>query len=186
MTENTTEMPMYLVPGKVAPEMEHRAQTIVFDRYGRELLWSDFHAYMTAIGTPIQPCADVETAAVIRAPSPVTPTVTKAVKRDLFPVGVDMELVRRTDMEAKLSVRDRLVKATMRALDAKTGHYQTMQNERDVLKDQIARLRGALSCAKDAITSDLNSSSIVCTVWAGPGETLVDFIDAALNEGTAA
>ncbi|GAN98021.1 hypothetical protein Geu3261_0372_006 [Komagataeibacter europaeus NBRC 3261] len=49
----------------------------------------------------------------------------------------------------------------------------------------IARLQGALSYVRQAITSDLNSRSIICTVWAGPGETLVDYIDAALNEGAA-
>ncbi|GCE89647.1 hypothetical protein MSKU15_1248 [Komagataeibacter diospyri] len=183
MIESNTDKPMYLVSGEVSDEQASEIATIIALNTSKKI---GVHQAVRAIGSPIQPCAEVETAAVIRASSPVTPTTTKAVKRDLFPVGVDVELVRRTDMEVKLSVRDRLVKATMRALDAKTGHYQTVQNERDVLKDQIARLRGALSCAKDAITSDLNSSSIVCTVWAVPGETLVDFIDAALNEGTAA
>ncbi|MBO1325279.1 hypothetical protein K2X14_07865 [Acetobacter sp. TBRC 12305] len=53
------------------------------------------------------------------------------------------------------------------------------------LQAENARLREALSHAREAITSDENKSSIVCTVWAGPGETLVDYISSAL-EGSAA
>ncbi|MBO1325381.1 hypothetical protein K2X14_11420 [Acetobacter sp. TBRC 12305] len=47
------------------------------------------------------------------------------------------------------------------------------------------QLREALSHAREAITSDENKSSIVCTVWAGPGETLVDYISATLEGGAA-
>lgn len=50
---------------------------------------------------------------------------------------------------------------------------------------EIVRLQEALVAARDAITSDLNAKSIVCTVWAGPAETLVDYIDAALKGGAA-
>lgn len=50
---------------------------------------------------------------------------------------------------------------------------------------EIVRLREALVVARNAITSDLNAKGIVCTVWAGPAETLVDYIDAALKGGAA-
>ncbi|MCP1227935.1 hypothetical protein [Acetobacter fabarum] len=50
---------------------------------------------------------------------------------------------------------------------------------------EIVRLREALVVARGAITSGLNAKSIVCTVWAGPAETLVDYIDAALKGGAA-
>ena len=46
---------------------------------------------------------------------------------------------------------------------------------------EIAQLREALVTARDAITSDLNTKSIVCTVWAAPAETLVDYIDDTLK-----
>ncbi|MCG4261331.1 hypothetical protein K6W36_12225 [Acetobacter senegalensis] len=54
--------------------------------------------------------------------------------------------------------------------------------ERDA---EIARLRKGLSKARDAITSPHNAKSIVCTVWSGPAETLVDYIDAVLKGGAA-
>ena len=50
---------------------------------------------------------------------------------------------------------------------------------------EIGRLREALSGVRNAITSDLNAKSIICTVWAGPAETLVDYIDATLKGGVA-
>ncbi|OUJ10309.1 hypothetical protein HK25_06990 [Acetobacter sp. DsW_059] len=54
----------------------------------------------------------------------------------------------------------------------------------DIARDEeMVRLREALVVVRDAITSDLNAKSIVCTVWANPVETLVDYIDAALKEG---
>ncbi|GBQ52173.1 hypothetical protein ACM0P6_03020 [Komagataeibacter sucrofermentans] len=105
--EMKTETPMYLVPGKVTPEVEHRAANVVFDMYGREILWPVFHAYMTAIASPIQPCADVETVCVS------SPTLYDNLEdfdlAQVFPVslrsanGTDIELVRRADMEAQVA-----------------------------------------------------------------------------------
>lgn len=103
----TNETPMYLVPGKVTPEMERRAADVVFDKYGREILWTDFHAYMMAIVTPIQPCADVETVGW------VDPDILAIVRKDKGLRGMTLAnkkatsrtipLVRRTDMEAQVA-----------------------------------------------------------------------------------
>ena len=98
MSQNET--PMYLVPGKVTPAMERRAADVVFDMYGREILWTDFHAYMTAIATPIQPCADVETVAILKGSTAGYSSVTGPLGHMPIP---EYQLVRRTDMEAQVA-----------------------------------------------------------------------------------
>ncbi|MCW4589721.1 hypothetical protein NO263_03905 [Gluconacetobacter entanii] len=94
------EVKMYLVPDQATPEQEHRAETVVIDRYGHQITWPEFHAYMTAIATPIQPCADVET---------ITHEMKTCIEVDemtgmSYPVDYPInELVRRTDMEAQVA-----------------------------------------------------------------------------------
>ncbi|EGG74647.1 hypothetical protein SXCC_04751 [Gluconacetobacter sp. SXCC-1] len=117
----------------MTPEMEHRAAAVVFDRYGREILWTDFHAYMTAIGTPIQPCqpcADVKSVAWMTKASKHTPTVCRDVTVN---VPYDRcnydDLVFRTDMEVQLAARDeeiarlRVVEAEMHLLEEVCTFY---------------------------------------------------------------
>lgn len=157
----TNETPMYLVPGRLTDKQKLALQKHV-DAY-------DFDKALEAIGTPIQPCADVETVGwqVIRTgdgfplevfrSSEMAEWVGKAIKKPVDAVP----LVRRTDMEAQVA---------------------RVAAEKDA---EIARLREALLCARDAIMSGRNNHSIVCTIWAADGETLVDRIDDALNEGAA-
>ncbi|NSL93880.1 hypothetical protein [Acetobacter syzygii] len=59
------------------------------------------------------------------------------------------------------------------------------QAQIEALEAEVVRLREALEESRNAIMSDLNARSIVCTVWAAPAETLVDYIDAALKGGAA-
>ncbi|WP_130730904.1 hypothetical protein [Komagataeibacter xylinus] len=112
MTETKIEAPMYLLPGRLTPQQEHHAQATVMDLYGSDITFTEFHAYMAAIATPIQPCADVETACWITpgriaflrdqrinpsaayASAGATPTST---------APDDVALVRRTDMEAQIN-----------------------------------------------------------------------------------
>lgn len=75
-------------------------------------------------------------------------------------------------------------------LGKEAGAYLRLLSRRSVAEiiaehKEVARLREAFVAVRDAITSDLNAKSIVCTVWAGPAETLVDYIDAALKGGAA-
>lgn len=49
---------------------------------------------------------------------------------------------------------------------------------------EIERLRETLTAVRDTIEHNpdsINEGAIVCTVWFSPIETMVDFIDAALN-----
>lgn len=109
MTGKNTAIPMYLVPGKVTPEAEHRAANVVFDMYGREILWPVFHAYMTAIASPVQPCADVETVGYVHGDylkQGHRAVMCPASMRDPISGRIahfDTALVRRTDMEAQVA-----------------------------------------------------------------------------------
>lgn len=54
----------------------------------------------------------------------------------------------------------------------------------DEAADEIERLRETLTAVRDTIEHNpdsINEGAIVCTVWFSPIETMVDFIDAALN-----
>lgn len=75
MSQNET--PMYLVPGRLTDEQKLVLQKHV-DAY-------DFDGALASIGTPIQPCADVET---VTGPDDWCP------------------LIRRVDMAAQIAVRD--------------------------------------------------------------------------------
>ncbi|QHC35389.1 hypothetical protein [Komagataeibacter xylinus] len=151
--EMKTETPMYLVPGKVTPEVEHRAANVVFDMYGREILWPVFHAYMTAIASPVQPCADIETVCVS------LPTLYDNLKdfdrAQVFPVslrsanGMDIELVRRADMEAHVAhlsveiARLRVVEAEMHLLEEVCAFY-TNDEDRFIKADGNAEPYGMI------------------------------------------
>lgn len=133
MTETKTETTMYLVPGEVSDEQASEAATIIALNTSKKI---GVHQAVCMIGTPIQPCEDVKIAAVIRAPSSVTPTVTRAIRRSLFPAGVDVELVRRTDMEAQVA-------KVIAEKDAQIRHLETVTLPDDMTPD-IERALGTI------------------------------------------
>ncbi|KPH74070.1 hypothetical protein AE618_25975 [Bosea vaviloviae] len=50
------------------------------------------------------------------------------------------------------------------------------------LRAKLDRMRQALVSVRDAVTHEVNTHSIACTVWMPAGnETMVDFIDQALS-----
>jgi len=115
------------------------------------------------VGTPIPPCADVETfLRAIMSGKGIVTVLEPGIKHEPPAVFEDVPLVRRTDMEAQVA---RVVA------------------EKDA---EIVRLRGALSQVADALAYEINEHSIVDTVWISPIETMDDYINAALNEGSAA
>ncbi|KAB8122428.1 hypothetical protein D3W54_14650 [Komagataeibacter medellinensis] len=118
------------------------------------------------VGTPIPPCADVETVGYVN-PDDIQKSALSLgfaiIEIQEMPNHVYSEvLIRRTDMEAQVA---------------------KVAAEKDA---EIARLRGALSQVADALAYEINEHSIVDTVWVSPIETMDDFINAALNEGSAA
>lgn len=105
---------------------------------------------------------------------------------ELYPIGyINEDAIRR--------LATGVYRSTSLFRDEDKEHYRTMAliRQSDALallaaRDaEIVRLREALVSARDAITSDLKVKSIVCTVWYGPTETLVDYIDATLKGGAA-
>ena len=62
--------------------------------------------------------------------------------------------------------------------------YSEAQAVIAALEGKVGRLREIIKESRNAIMSDINEHSIVCTVWVRPGETLIDYIDDAL-EGDA-
>ncbi|WP_232276060.1 hypothetical protein [Komagataeibacter oboediens] len=173
------ETPMYLVPGRLTDEQAAKAKKAATRAIalGRENSIADF--IIRTIGTPIQPCADVETVEL----SEHMPEyhyqgmgcgledrgITE--RYDAMEYGWDQaikrvcselpEMVRRTDMEAQVA---------------------RVAAEKDA---EIEHLRRALSRVGDALAYEINEHSIVDTVWISPIETMDDFIDAALTEGAA-
>ncbi|WP_258367772.1 hypothetical protein [Komagataeibacter oboediens] len=156
------ETPMYLVPGRLTDEQETNMRSELLG--GPILDAADmFVRMMGIVGTPIQPCADVETVGFVPDKSnlfvdkrlPMTNIYRSA--GDPWPVP----LVRRTDMEAQVA---------------------RVAAKKDA---EIERLRRALSRVGDALAYEINEHSIVDTVWISPIETMDDFIEAALTEGSA-
>lgn len=172
MTDKTAiPSSMYLVPERITPDMEQRAEAIVTDMYDHQITWPVFHAYMSAIGTPITPCADVEDAAIVENDDDRYLSL-HAFDPELLPKGRRVHLVRRTDMEARLAIRERTVKATMRALDAKTDHYLTVRNERDVLKEQIAEKDAEIAHLR-VVEAEMHLLEEVCAFYANDEDRFI-------------
>ncbi|WP_232276077.1 hypothetical protein [Komagataeibacter oboediens] len=161
------ETPMYLVPGRLTDEQRRDFfVNMSWDVDGPE----GAEDMIDAIGTLIHPIKDVENAGY-----------RYDYKRDLGHFGEERwftlcsvtlppdsemyknitSLVRRTDMEAQVA---------------------RVAAKKDA---EIARLRRALSRVGDALAYEINEHSIVDTVWISPIETMDDFIEAALTEGSA-
>ncbi|BAK83941.1 hypothetical protein GLX_15290 [Komagataeibacter medellinensis NBRC 3288] len=104
------ETPMYLVPGEVSDEQASEVATVIALNTSKKI---GVHQALEAIGTPIQPCTDVETVGVYYevnlgyygAPSVWKPRVSATSSKHL-PCRDITPLVRRIDMAAQVTVRD--------------------------------------------------------------------------------
>lgn len=113
----TNETPMYLVPGRLTDEQD---TVIRRNMIGGPILDpADMFALLVrTIGTPIQPCADVETVGYGRETS-----FTDLKKDGCHGVSIHKEwnggvpLVRRTDMDTQVAVRDAEIARLREALD---------------------------------------------------------------------
>lgn len=173
MTESNTDRQMYLVQGEVSEEQASEIATIIALNTSKKI---GVHQALRTIGTPIPPCGDVETVCVS------LPTLYDCLRdfnrAQVFPVslrsanGTDIELVRRTDMEARLAIQERTVKTTMRALDAKTDHYLTVRNERDVLKEQIAEKDAEIAHLR-VVEAEMHLLEEVCAFYANDEDRFI-------------
>ncbi|AZV39950.1 hypothetical protein [Komagataeibacter xylinus] len=132
MTETKTETELYVVPGRLTDEEETNMRSKLLG--GPILGPADMFSRMVGIvGTPIQPCADVETVCVAL---PEFEVKIDAVGATLVyqphiksPNGHDVELVRRDDMEARVAhlvaeiARLRVVEGEMHMLEEVCAFY---------------------------------------------------------------
>ena len=95
----TNETPLYLVPGRLTDEQD---TVIRRNMIGGPILDpADMFAFLVrTIGTPIQPCADVETVAILKGSTAGYSSVTGPLGHMPIP---EYQLVRRTDMEAQVA-----------------------------------------------------------------------------------
>lgn len=135
-------------------------------------------AALLSIGTPVQADGLKTFLRAIVSGKSLVGMLEPDSKREMPDVFEDIPLVRQSDAQSQIAARD----AEIVRLKLEVCHAN---DTADAAIGEVTRLQEALVAARDAITSDLNAKSIVCTVWAGPAETLVDYIDAALKGGAA-
>lgn len=128
MTENTTAKPMYLVPGEVSETQATEVATIIALNTSKKI---GVHQAVRTIGTPIPPCEDVETfLRAIMAGKGLVMMLEPGSKHEIPDVFEDVPLVRRTDMEAQVAVRD----AEMHLLEEVLAFY--VKDEDRYLKEE--------------------------------------------------
>ncbi|WEQ51172.1 hypothetical protein LV478_11590 [Komagataeibacter oboediens] len=150
----TNETPMYLVPGRLTNE-----QHDIFHDAIRE---AGHDAAIATIGTPIQPCADVETVGYEDESDDTGP------------------LVRRTDMEAQVArvaaEKDAEIARVSDALKKMTAIATSRASEETVetmVRERTENLRGAIANAAVDLVEGVDSTSVCRN------------LRAALNEGAA-
>ncbi|MGS0648845.1 hypothetical protein ACU81Q_14605 [Komagataeibacter melomenusus] len=141
MTETKTETELYVVPGRLTDEEETNMRSKLLG--GPILGPADMFARMVGIvGTPIQPCADVETVGW------VDPDILAIVRKNKGLSGMTLAnmqatsrtvpLVRRTDMEAQVAVRDM-------EIDRLRTLFEKMA---DILTSGRVDMRSLMACRK--------------------------------------